>query len=259
LAGVARLSEYLLPEGVPALVAAGLVFASFFTSALTSVFGVGGGVAMLGLMGLVMPVASLIPVHGVVQLGSNTGRAIHQRSSIRWPVLLPFFAGATAGTIAGGAVVVELPDALLKLVLGAFIVTVTWSRIPGFDKLSRAGLVFGGAVMGVLTMFLGATGPLAAAFMSQIIPDNRKALIATDAVLMASLHLLKAAVFGALGFAFADWLPMLASMIATGYAGTVLGARFLERLPEETFRFWFRIVLTALALDMMRRGIMGLW
>lgn len=256
--GFARLIEALLPDGFSALAAAGLVFASFFTSALTAAFGLGGGVAMLGLMGLVMPVASLIPVHGAVQLGSNTGRAIHQRAFIRWPLFWPFMAGAVIGSFAGGAFVLEVPDALMKIVLGAFIVAVTWWKIPGFDHLSRAGVAVGGAIIGAVTMLVGATGPVVAAFLGQTIADDRKALVATGAMLMVALHGMKAVVFGTLGFGFADWLPLLLAMIATGYAGTVFGSRYLERLPEETFRFWFRLGLTTLALDLVRRGIQGL-
>ena len=41
----------LLPEGIGAGAALLLAVASFFTSALTAAFGVGGGVAMLALMG----------------------------------------------------------------------------------------------------------------------------------------------------------------------------------------------------------------
>ena len=98
-----------------------LIVASFFTSALTAAFGVGGGVAMLALMGLFVPVASLIPVHGAVQLGSNTGRAWHQRAFVRMDVAAPFIAGSVVGAIGGAFLVVQLPDALLKLMLGGFI------------------------------------------------------------------------------------------------------------------------------------------
>ena len=80
----------LLPEGLGVAAATLLVVASFFTSALTAAFGVGGGVAMLALMGLFVPVAALIPVHGAVQLGSNTGRAWHQRANVRMDVAIPF-------------------------------------------------------------------------------------------------------------------------------------------------------------------------
>lgn len=247
----------LLPEGLATSAAALLVVASFFTSALTAAFGVGGGVAMMALMGLFIPVAALIPVHGVVQLGSNTGRAWHQRAFVRRDIFAPFLAGSLVGAVAGAFFVVQLPDALLKLVLGAFIVAVTWAKIPGFDKLSRAGLAAGSAVTALATMFVGATGPLLSAFFAQLMPDDRKALVATHAAGMTIQHFLKVVVFGFAGFAFAAWLPLATAMIVSGYLGTVYGSAWLEKLPEATFRRWFKVGITVLALDMIRRGLMG--
>lgn len=247
----------LLPEGIGPAVAGLLVAASFFTSALTAAFGVGGGVAMLALMGLFVPVAALIPVHGAVQLGSNTGRAWRMREHVRRDIFGPFLAGSLVGAVAGALFVVQLPDALLKLVLGGFVIAVTWTKIPGFDRLSRAGLAAGSAVTALVTMFVGATGPLLSAFFAQLMPDDRKQLIATHAAGMTIQHFLKIVVFGAAGFAFAAWLPLVAAMIASGYLGTVYGGAWLERLPEETFRRWFKIGITLLALDMIRRGLLS--
>ena len=76
---------------------------------------------------------------------------------------------------------------------------------------------------------------------------------------MTVQHSLKIVVFGLAGFAFAEWIPLVAAMIASGYAGTIWGTQLLERLPEERFRFWFKILLTVLALDMLRRGLMTLF
>lgn len=247
----------LLPPGIDAGVAALLVVASFFTSALTAAFGLGGGVAMLALLGLFVPVAALIPVHGAVQLGSNTGRAWHQRANVRRDIFAPFIIGSLIGAVGGAMVVVQLPDALLKLVLGGFIIVVTWARIPGFDRLGRAGLAIGSAITALMTMFVGATGPLLSAFFAQIIADDRKALVATHAAGMTVQHFLKVVVFGFAGFAFAQWLPLIAVMVASGYLGTVYGTAWLEKLPEETFRRWFRIGITLLALDMIRRGLLA--
>lgn len=250
--------ETLLPEALAPAGGLLLVGASFFASALTAAFGVGGGVAMLGLMGLFVPVAALVPVHGAVQLGSNTGRAWHQRAHIRFDIALPFIAGSLAGATTGALVVVQLPDAVLKLVLGVFIIAVTWTKIPGAARLSRAGLAIGGALLALATMFVGATGPLLSGFLAQILSDERRALVATHAAGMSLHHALKVAVFTLAGFAFADWLALVAAMIAAGYCGTVFGTRLLHRLPEATFRRWFRIGLTLLALDLVRRGVTGL-
>lgn len=248
----------LLPDGFGAGAATLLVVASFFTSALTAAFGLGGGLALMALMGLFVPVAALIPVHGAVQLGSNTGRAWHQRAHIRRDLFGPFLAGSLVGAVVGASIVVQLPDTLLKLALGGFIIAVTWWRIPGFARLGRAGLAVGSAVTATVTMFVGATGPLLSAFLAQIIPDDRKALVATHAAGMTVQHALKVVVFGLAGFAFARWLPLVAAMIGSGYLGTVYGSALLDRLPEATFRRWFRIGITLLALDMIRRGL-GLW
>lgn len=248
----------LLPPGVEAWAAALLVTAAFLTSSLTAAFGVGGGVAMLALLGLFAPVAALIPVHGLVQLGSNTGRAFVQRAHVRRDIAWPFVAGSLAGAAAGAALVVQIPDAPLKLVLGLFVIAVTWVAIPGFDRLSAAGLLTGSAVVAFLTMFLGATGPLLSAFFAQLMPGDRKALVATHAAGMTLQHGLKVLAFAIAGFSFAGWAPLVGAMIASGYLGTVYGSKLLERLPERQFRLWFRIGLTLLALDLVRRGLAGL-
>ncbi len=250
--------ETLLPEALGALPALLLIVASFFTSALTAVFGVGGGLAMLALLGLFIPVAALIPIHGAVQLGSNTGRAWHQRAHIRFSIATPFIIGSLVGATAGAFFVVQLPDALLKLVLGIFVIVVTWAKIPGAARLGHAGLAIGSAVLALASMFVGATGPLLSAFFAQIIPDDRKALIATHAAGMTIQHALKVIVFAVAGFAFWRWLPLIAVMIASGYMGTIYGSKLLEKMPEKTFRRWFKIGLTLLALDLARRGLMGL-
>ncbi len=245
----------LLPDGIGVAAAGFLVLASFFTSALTAAFGVGGGVAMLALLGLFIPVAALIPVHGAVQLGSNTGRAWHQRADIRFQIAVPFLLGSLVGAVAGAFVVVQLPDAVMKLVLGTFLIVVIWSKMPGVQRLGQAGLAMGSAVLALATMFVGATGPLLSVFFAQILPDDRKALVATHAAGMTVQHALKVLVFGFAGFAFWQWLPLVVAMILSGYAGTINGTKLLHRMPEESFRKWFRIGVTLLALDMIRRAI----
>ena len=247
----------LLPEGLSPAIAALLVVASFFTSALTAAFGVGGAVAMLALMGLFLPVASLIPVHGAVQFGSNTGRVWRQRATVRLDVAGPFIAGSIVGAIGGASLVIELPDAALKLVLGSFILILVWAKIPGIGRLTRWGLAAASVVLAFGSMMVGATGPLVAVLLAKFFDNDRRALVATHATGMTAQHLLKIVVFGFAGFAFGAWLPLIAAMILSGFLGTLYGTNLLERLPEAAFRKWFRIGLTVLALDLTRRGILG--
>jgi uncharacterized membrane protein YfcA len=245
----------LLPPQIGPLAAAILIIASAFTSALTASFGLGGGMAMLALMGIYLPVASLIPLHGVVQLGSNAGRAVRQRENIRRPVARPFIGGSIVGAIAGAFLVVELPDSLLKLVLGAFIIAITWLKFPWIARLSKAGLSVASAVLAVTTMFVGATGALVSPVLARFLENDRKGLVATHAAVMVVQHGLKIVVFGLAGFVFWPWLPLLAAMILSGFVGTHFGTKLLDSMNERTFQRWFRIAVTLLALDLLRRGL----
>jgi uncharacterized membrane protein YfcA len=243
----------MLPDGVTPLVAVCLAGASFFTSALTAAFGVGGGVALLVLMGYLLPVASLVPVHGVVQWGSNAGRAAVQRNFVQWRAVLPFVAGSALGAMAGAPFLSRVEDPALKLALGVFIIFVTWARLPALASGGPALMAAGGAGTSFLSMFFGATGPLTAAFFAKSF-DDRRAYIASHAAAMTFQHALKVIAFAFAGFAFFQWLPLMAAMIATGYLGTLAGTRVLHAMPERRFRLIFSIMVTVLALDLVRRG-----
>ena len=53
-----------------------LIVASMLTSFVSAAFGIGGGAILLGLLALKLPPIALLPIHGVVQIGSNMGRAV---------------------------------------------------------------------------------------------------------------------------------------------------------------------------------------
>jgi uncharacterized protein len=244
----------LLPPGLAPGIALILIVASFFTSALTAAFGLGGGVALLALMGAFMPVASLIPVHGVVQLGSNSSRALVLRSEIVWSSLVPFLGGAIIGAVAGTFIVIQLPDAPMKLALGAFILFVVWVKLPPFDALGRHAVAIAGVFVAFLSMLFGAAGPLMAAFFERAFSDRRQ-MVATSGAAMVSVHALKTIAFAAAGFAFAPFAALMAAMIISGYLGTRLGARLLSAMPERVFRTGLKVLITLMALDMIRRGL----
>lgn len=243
----------LLPDGISSLVAFLLITTSFFTSAMTAAFGIGGGLALISIMGVFLPVSALIPVHGLVQLGSNSGRAWRMRHHIQWPIILPFLIGAIIGAIVGASIVVTLPNALLKIVLGIFVIFVTWFSIPKMLTTGTVATLIGGFITTALTMFLGATGPLVIAIFAKAF-DERKQLVSNTAVAMTAQHGFKTIAFGLFGFAFAAWLPLICAMVIFGYGGTIAGGYLLGKLNEALFRKIFNICLTLLALNMIRIG-----
>jgi uncharacterized protein len=246
--------DFLLPPAIGHFIAIVFIIASFFTSALTAAFGLGGGVALLALMGVFLPVASLIPVHGVVQLGSNSARAYVLRRDIVGSVLAPFLAGAIFGVLAGTFIVVQLPDAPMKVALGLFILFVIWGKLPPFGALGRHAVAIAGVAVALLSMLFGASGPLMAAFFERAFSDRRQ-MVATSGAAMITVHGLKTIAFAAAGFAFAPFAGLIAAMIVSGYLGTRLGVRLLAAMPERVFRTGLKGLVTIMAIDLIRRGI----
>ena len=230
---------------------------SFIASFFSASMGLGGGTLVLATMALMLPPTVLIPIHAVVQLGSNGGRAALMLKDVTKPIILPFLIGTIIGATVGAQVVISLPSAVLQTVLAVFIFYATWA--PKFNARNSSRKIFFG--VGLLatfaTMFVGATGPLVAPFVAAHC-NQRQNIVATHALLMVIQHGLKMIAFGTLGFAFGPYIPMLILLISFGFIGTLIGKRILKRLPENIFSIGLKIILTLLAFRLMYSAVSGL-
>ena len=240
----------LLPAGLSPGAAIFLAVVSFLTSALTAAFALGGGVTLLAILSLFLPIQVLVPVHGIVQFASNFGRVMVQRRAVEWWVITPFFVGAVIGAAIGARFVVALPEPVLHLTLGVFLLIVTFARLPQLAAIGPLGLGLTGLATTFLSMFVGATGPFVMALYAHA-KFTKEELVATFAGSMVMQHCLKVLAFGALGFAFGAWLPLAATMIVAGFVGTVLGTRVLRRLPEHIFRTSLKVLLTLIGIELV--------
>ena len=240
----------LVPEMLSLFDVLLLVGISFFTSFITAAMGIGGGVALLAVMAQIMPALAIVPVHGVVQFGSNVGRAGLMRRDIDRKLLTYFFGGSIFGALVGGQIVVSLPVSYLQLILAVFILYATWGpKLTGTVPSTKA-LAAGGAFSTLLTMFVGATGPFVVAILRPF-ELGKLGQVATMSACMVVQHLMKVVVFGLLGFSFAPYVPLMALMIALGFLGTVVGRHMLMRISETHFKYGLNILLTVLALRLL--------
>ena len=244
--------EFLFPNDVGATAGTILVVVSAATSFLTAAVGIGGGIVLLAVMAVLMPASALIPVHGLVQLGSNAGRTAIMLRDVKTTVLLPFLAGSMVGAAIGGLTVVQLPPAVLKIGLAAFILWSAWGRPVA--AAGRFAIVLTGVFSSFLTMFFGATGSFISA-MVKTLRLGRLEHVATHSACMVAQHLIKVAAFGLLGFAYGPYLALIVAMVVSGFLGTVIGKRVLVRMRDRNFHGVLSVVLTLLALRLLYDGI----
>lgn len=251
IAGRMDMLSLIFPPELGIWTGSGLLAVSFIGSFITVALGIGGGALLLAIMASVMPPAALIPVHGVIQLGSNLFRAMLMQAHVHWPPVLTFALGAVVGVALGGSIAVELPSGAVLIGVGGFVIFSVLAKPPAW--LERHGWLTGG-VSSFLTMFFGATGPFVATFVKSLNLD-RQAHVATHATLMTLQHALKIFVFGILGFSFGPWLVFMVAMIASGFLGTVVGRQVLVRMSDRVFKRALDVVLILLSLRLIWQGI----
>ena len=243
----------LLPPAMPLLDAGLLVTASLVTSFISAAFGIGGGFTLIALLALLLPPAALIPVHGIVQLGSNAGRVGIMLKQVVWRPVMPFVIGTVTGAGLGAMVVVQLPPWAVQLALGVFIIWAVFAKLP---PIQQRYILFGGVVSSFLTMFFGATGNFIAAMVKSMNLDPVPH-VATHSLMMTFQHLVKVSIFGLIGFQFGPYMILIFGMVISGFIGTVIGSRFLTKAGGRYFKPVLNTILFLAAARLIWAGAEG--
>ncbi len=231
------------------LVIISLTIISAFTSAISALTGMGGGIILLSLMTFFLPIKVIVPIHGLVQLVSNTYRCFLLRKSIKTEILYPFLIGLPFGAI----IAIQIIDSFQseKLILFAIATMITYvvfkpKKMPEL-KIPNKFFIINGIIVGALGPIIGAVGPLMAPFF--IRSDFKKEeIVATKSSTQIFGHLIKIPTFLYLDFSYLDYLNLFIPMIIMTFLGTYLGVQLLKKLNEKIFINIFKTLLFLAAL-----------
>jgi uncharacterized membrane protein YfcA len=223
---------------------------------LSAVVGMAGGITLLSVMLLFFEPLVAIPIHGVVQLVSNSSRTYVQRKHVDWTILWRYSVMLVPMGFVGIEIAQALPPNVTRALIGVFVLIATWRRgwlligtHPERADVHRRFFILGG-VVGLINMTIGAAGPLIAPFFLKI-GLSRQAMIGTKAACQAVGHLVKIAIFGIAGFVFAEYAIPLALLSVSVIAGTWIGSQVLESVNERWFTRLYQGVLTLVALRLV--------
>lgn len=233
------------------------------TSSISAVLGMAGGIILLGIMAIMIPEGYVVvALHGVVQLISNLTRSYVFRSHIRKDIISQYLPGAVLGLLAASAIIfglihffnlnsaADLKVDFLKAFIGVFIL---WFLFGKRHKItSDSPHFFGvGALSGLCTTFIGATGPLIAPFFlkGKLTKEN---IIANKALCQAISHIGKMPLFMLFfDFNYYSEVELLLPLTIAVFVGTNVGKKVLGFIPEKIFRLMFKTALTLIAIKLI--------
>jgi uncharacterized membrane protein YfcA len=232
------------------LIGAFVVAMAFLTATLSGVFGMAGGLVLMGALALVLPVSAAFVTHGLLQLVANGWRAILHRRHVEWRIVAVYAAGslAAAGVVALVALQPSKPllYLLLGLVPGLVWIPQGWLNLDAADP--RQAFVSGFGVTG-LNLTAGVAGPLLDIFFVRT-ALTRHAIVATKAATQVFSHLMKIVIYGApLMATGGKGLPPLwvfALAVPLSMAGTAAGGLILNRMSDVNFKRWLRWIVTVI-------------
>src|SRR5882757_5954043 len=218
------------------------------TSFLSGLFGMAGGLILIGVLLTLMPLPTAMVLHAITQMASNGWRALLWRAHIRWrPVFVYLIGCALAlGVWSLTRYVPDKPIALLPLGITPFMARLMPASIkPNPDSIWQ-GSFYGFICMGLMLM-TGVSGPLMDTFFLGGKFDRRE-IVATKATCQVASHFVKLIYFGGIIDQAASLDPLLAVIaVAASMLGTTLARRFLEAMSDLQFRVWAGRLITTVA------------
>ncbi|MDP2782810.1 TSUP family transporter [Devosia sp.] len=237
-------------------VSAALLLAVFGTSTLSGVFGMAGGLVLLGILLAILPVGTAIAVQGAIQIVANGSRAFLSRAYIDWKILGMICLGLlVAGIIL--FIVRYTPDLTTVCIAIGLLPILVW--IPKswleLDASKPLHAFFCGLLGGGLNLAVGVSGPTVDIFFIRTQMDRRK-IIATKAATQVVSHAAKVVFYwnAAAVLTPLEW-GAIALAAPFAIAGTSAGHWILQRLTDANFRSWTRWIVTAIGIFYLGRGI----
>jgi uncharacterized membrane protein YfcA len=241
------------------LILAALAVVAVVTSFISGVFGVAGGMLLIGFLLLVLPVPFAMVFHGVIQIAANGWRSWLWRHHINWSVVLEFGLGSIFSLVVFSSMSFVPPKWAVLMAVGStpFIaLAVPQTIAPNIQRRGQAFLA--GAIGGALQLVSGVTGPILDVFYVRS-GMTRQVNVSTKAAAQVMGHLTKVTYFGALiaNPAGRDWEQWAVMAFAAVFAviGTTLSRGFLDRLSDKQFYYWTRRVILAIGAVYIIQGV----
>jgi len=223
-----------------------IVLSTLGTAFLSSIFGMLGGLILMGVLVSIMPVSTAMILHGLIQLTSNGYRAWLNRGDINWSIVATLFLGNVIALLSLASIAFEPNKVTVILALG-LLPYIAWSlpKDMALDVKKKPIGIIAGMVVVATNLLAGVGGPLLDVFFQRV-EMTRHQVVATKAVAQSLGHISKIIFFGFLATSASEGWPLLwIVIIAMGVSviGTTLGKKVLDRIDDNTFFLWTQRIL----------------
>lgn len=243
-----------------------ILIATLTTSFISGIFGMAGGMILMGVLVALVAVPTAMITHGAIMSVANGWRAYLLKDDIIWPVFWRYMIGATLG-VGLLFLIVWRPDKTAIYFILSLIPVVAW--IPKnwfhFDIRRRGQAEFTGFIVQAMNTLAGVAGPLLDVFFVNT-DMTRQQIVATKSATQGVSHIIKVIFWTAPLLAASDtalealfpplWLLLLAA--PTAMLATWAGKKVLLRMNDANFQIWVKWLITVIGIVYFFRAMGGI-
>ena len=234
-------------------------FTVVISSFISGVFGMAGGMVLLGVLLVYFDVATGMVLFSILQITANGWRALHWRRFVLWPIFYWYVAGSILAFAVMRSIAYVPDKAMVYILLGLmpFMVEVLPQSMR--PNIEWRGVPFVTGIFTTVIQFLAGVGGLFLDIFFNKSRLDRKTTNATKAITQTFSHVIRAAYFGSLAgvseLKFVVWGPG----IVLALAGAIAAPFVVERMSDHGFRQWTRGIIFTIAVVYLIRGGLLLW
>lgn len=233
-----------------------LTVAALAASTLAAVAGFGGAAILLPVLVALFGPRDAIPILTIAQLVGNGSRVVINRDAVNRRIVGWFALGGIPAALIGGFLFAAAPvDALTRLIGAFLLASVAWRHLrprPSGALGPRTFTVVG-AVFAFASSLVGSVGPIMAPFFLRA-GLLKGAYIGTEAAATVVMHVAKLVAYGTAALLTTATVGIGLLMAPAMIAGSVIGKRIVDRLPERVFVAIIEVVLVVAGLVFLIGG-----
>jgi uncharacterized protein len=229
------------------------------SSFISGVFGMAGGMILLGVLLHYFDVASGMILFSIIQLCANGWRAVQWRQYVLWPIFFKYLAGAAIAFAVMYSVRFVPDKTMVYLSLGLMPFAIELLPRELRPNIEWRGVPFITGLLTTVIQVLAGVGGLFLDIFFQKSQLDRKTTNATKATVQSLSHVVRAAYFISLSGLGKTPLWATIPAIVLAVAATSLAPFVIERMTDHGFRQWTRAIIFAVSIVYLIRGALLFW
>lgn len=239
-----------------------ILLSTFITAFLSSIFGMLGGLILMGILVFIMPVSNAMVLHGLIQLTSNGYRAWLNKKDINWMIISTIMIGNIIALIGFFWIIFVPKKTTVYLVLGLLpFIAYTLPKRFSLDVCKKPIGILAGIVVVGSNLISGTGGPLLDIFFQKV-KMTRHQVVATKAVAQGLGHISKIIFFGIFALSKNNVWPsfwLISFAVIVSVIGTTFGKRILDKIDDKYFFYWTQCILLTIGAIFILYALYLLW